>query len=130
MTDTCITRSGVKLRALNGNIIVEVDPAKDKTSGGIIIPDNAHADKFATGIVRAVGHMPTEIKNDEGEIVELGSIPIPGVTVDGGVLFVTFLQDQDSNIALRKLLGGDYIRVKSTDIILLFDPSEKARVQP
>lgn len=129
MTDRCTTPTGVKLLAINGNIIVQVHPKQERTRSGIIIPDDGHVDKYATGTVRAIGKIPTVVKNDEGEVVELGLIPIPGVAIGDCVLFVTFLQDQHTNIQLRELLGDDYIRVKPSDVILVFDKDDLPRVQ-
>lgn len=128
--DTYVAPNGVKIRVLNKNMLVLVDPAPEMTAGGIIIPDTAHADHYATGTVVAVGTIPTVIRDSEGEIVSCGTTPIPGIAVGDHVLFIKFLSDQDSNKMVRELLGDNLIKMQPSDVLVIFDDEDRKRVQP
>lgn len=59
----------MKLRPLKDSVIIELIPEKDRTKGGIYIPDNAQ-DKPTSGKVIAIGPECKEIK--EGDQVAYG----------------------------------------------------------
>ncbi len=129
-TDTYVAPNGTRMRVLNNNMLVRVDPAPDMTAGGIVIPDTAHADHYATGTVVAVGTVPTATRDDEGNIVDVGRTPIPGISVGDHVLFIKFLSDQDSNKKVRERLGDDIIKMQPSDVLVIFGDEDRARVQP
>lgn len=123
-TDTHVTASGRTIRVINDNILVQIDPPPETTRSGIIIPAGRYENPYATAQVLAVGYFDTTHRNDEGEIVGHGRIPIPGVEVGDGVYIVRFHDIQDSNVAIQKEFGNGLLRIRPNDIILVFDRAE------
>lgn len=59
---------GIKLRPINDNILVKRAQVKDKTAGGIIIPETAK-DKPTRGVVISVGNSKLSDELKEGDVV-------------------------------------------------------------
>ncbi len=112
------TADGRRLRVVGKNMLVKIDPPQEVTRGGIVIPDSAHADIYATGTIVAVGTIPVTYKSESGKLLGWARVPIPDVEVGTRVLFIKFLGIQDSNKKVRELLGDDIFRITATDIVL------------
>ncbi|MCX8472770.1 MAG: co-chaperone GroES [Sediminibacterium sp.] len=78
-----------KLTPLHDRVVVKANPAEQKTSGGIIIPDTAK-EKPQQGTVVAVGTG----KKDEPLTVKVGDVVLYGkyagteITIDGSELLI------------------------------------------
>lgn len=89
------------IRPLGDRVLVERIAAEQKTSGGILIPDNAK-EKPAEGNVIAVGH---------GKVLENGTRQPVSVAVGDKVLFGKWSGSE------VKLNGKDYLLVKEDEIM-------------
>ena len=92
---------GLKLKPLSDRVVVELDAAEEKSSGGIILPDTAQ-EKPQQGTVVAVG--PGKA-SDAGTIVDM--------TVKAGdkVLYGKY---SGTEITLE---GTDYVIMRESDIL-------------
>ncbi len=88
------------MRPINDRVLVKPATAEEKTSGGIIIPDNAK-EKPQRGVVVAVGPG----KKDHSMTVK----------VDDTVLYGKYAGQEVS------YQGEDYLIMKEDDILLIFD---------
>lgn len=119
--DTYVTSTGKKIRVINENILIRVDPDVDRIRNGIILPSGKFDHPYNTGVVLAVGRRLAIKRDSKGKIENTELVPIPGISVGDGVYFIRFLDVQDSNKAFQGLYEPGVIRVKPSDIILLFD---------
>lgn len=72
--------SELKFKPLDDRILVEPDPADDKTAAGIIIPDGAKQ-KPNMGTIRAIGTVPIDVV--VGDKVLYGKYSGTEVNIDG-----------------------------------------------
>jgi co-chaperonin GroES (HSP10) len=128
--DTHQLPDGRSIRVLNDNILVQLDPPDVISRAGIILPTGVYENPYGVARILAYGYADATIRNDEGEIIEVRKVSLPGLSVGDGVYIVRFLDTQDSNVLLQKHYGGGLIRIKPKDIIFVFDyETERARFQ-
>lgn len=74
----------MSIKPLSDRVLVQPNPAEEKTAGGLIIPDTAK-EKPLAGKVIAVGPGTSEVKMEvkEGDQVLYGKYAGTEVTVDG-----------------------------------------------
>ncbi len=74
----------MKVKPLSDRVLIQPNPAEEKTAGGLIIPDTAK-EKPLAGKVIAVGPGTSEVKMEvkEGDQVLYGKYAGTEVTVDG-----------------------------------------------
>lgn len=94
------------LRPLNDRVLLKRLEAEKKTSGGILIPDNAK-EKPAEGQVVAVGN---------GKILDNGSRQTLSVKVGDKVLFGKWSGNE------IKVDGEDHLLVKEDEILAIIEP--------
>ncbi|MDR3211050.1 MAG: co-chaperone GroES [Planctomycetota bacterium] len=94
-------KSSLKLRPLDDRIVVKRLEAEEKTSGGIILPDNAK-EKPQKGEVIAVG---------PGKLLDSGKRATPDVAAGDLVLFGKY---SGSEI---KVDGTEYLIMRENDIL-------------
>lgn len=121
MTDTYVTKNGKTIRLINENILIRADPDEDRIRNGTILPKGCYDNPYNTGVVLAVGKKLVVHRDEKKKIIGTELIPLPGVQVGDGVFFIRFLDIQDSNKAFQDLYEPGVIRIKTSDIILLFD---------
>lgn len=95
----------LKFKPLFDKVLVERIEAEEKTAGGIIIPDTAK-EKPMQGKVIAVG---AGIRNEKGDIVPMT------VKIGDTVLFGKWSGNE------VKINGSDYLVIKESDIIGIFE---------
>jgi chaperonin GroES len=95
----------VNLKPLFDNVVVEHVEQKDKSSGGVFLPDTAK-EKPQEGIIRAVG--PGRV-TDKGNVVEMH------VKVDDRVLYRKYSGSE------VKIDGTEYLIIPEKDILAIVD---------
>lgn len=93
----------MKVKPLHNNVLIERVEAESKTTGGIIIPDNAQ-EKPAQGKVVAVGE---GLKNDNGDRI------VPDVKEGDIVLFTKWGGNE------VKIDGQELVILKESDILAI-----------
>lgn len=94
-------KSSVSLRPLDDRIVVKRMEAEEKTSGGIILPDNAQ-EKPQKGEVIAVG---------DGKLLDSGNRATPDVKKGDTVLFGKYAGTE------VKVEGEEYLIMRESDIL-------------
>lgn len=115
---------GRVLRILNDDILVKMDPLRETTSGGIVIPDTVgdrgDAGILATGTVLAYGFAHTKTRPRP---------PIGGLKAGDKIVFIRFLKEQETNKQLHTRFGdADIFKLKESSIIVVYDPEDHDRV--
>lgn len=126
--DTFFASDGRKVRLINDDLLVKMDPLPEKSSGGIIIPttvgERGDDGIYSTGTVVAVGYMKTE--DEEGVHRRF---KIPDIDVGDKVLFIRFLAEQHSNKQIQSRIEEGLIRVKWFDVIVAYDKADESRLR-
>lgn len=91
----------MKLRPINGRIVVKPAEAKEKTEGGIYLPDTARE------------------KLREGEVIAVASDATEEVTVGDNVIYKEFGGTE------VKLDGEDYILLTEDDLLAKYEAVDK-----
>jgi chaperonin GroES len=104
-----------KLRLNEDWVLVEMDGEVERTSGGIIKPDESYEHVLRTGTVVSVG--PGKTSGDSRLPME--------VSKGEGVLFIRFLADTKTSESLQQYIGKDHVLLKEDDVLLAYDRSEK-----
>lgn len=100
----------MNIRPLGDWILVEHDPSKDVTDGGIVIPEGAHDEVHEWGTVIAVGPGRFYEKIWDTVPLEVG----PG----DRVLYVKFLKNTHTGQAIRHVLDEGTFLIQQKDIIV------------
>ncbi|APJ04321.1 co-chaperone GroES [Silvanigrella aquatica] len=93
------------IRPLNDRILLKRIEAEQKTSGGILIPDNAK-EKPIEGKVIAVGN---------GKVLENGSRVVPSIKTGDKVLFGKWSGNE------VKIDGEEYLLIKEEEILAVVE---------
>lgn len=93
------------IRPLNDRILLKRLEAEQKTSGGILIPDNAK-EKPVEGKVVAVGN---------GKVLENGSRQTPAIKAGDKVLFGKWSGNE------VKIDGEEYLLIKEEEILAVIE---------
>jgi len=120
--DTAVTQSGVKLRVTGNGILISPDPpdkGKSTSHGTLYFPDGAMEHVLLKATVMAVG---TEKRTKKGK-----EAPIEGLSVGDRIVFVRFLAQQHSNLQMQDRYGG-LVRIKPSDVIVVFGPEDEDKV--
>ena len=119
---------GRLVRLINDDVLVRMDPPREKTSGGIIIPDTVgdrgDAGILTTGTVLAYGFVHRGGKKG----LPYRRMPIPELSVGLKVVFIRYYAEQHSNKQLQYRLEEGVIRMKPLDFMLAFGPEDMDRV--
>lgn len=122
------TRDGRTIRLINDEVLVKMDPPREKTSGGLFIPDavgdRGDAGILTTGTILAYGFI--EIGGKKGYPFQ--KIPIPDLYVGLKVVFIRFYAEQHSNQQIQYRVEEGVIKMNAPDFILAFDPEDQDRV--
>lgn len=113
-------RNGTRVRVTGNNLLVRPDP-EPKQVGLIHLPDGACEGIMNTGVVLARGYVMSQADFHT---------PIPGIKQGDRVAFVRFIAKQDSNVQLGERLGEPLIRIRASDITLVFDDEDLPRIRP
>jgi co-chaperonin GroES (HSP10) len=117
--DTHVFEDGRKIRALNNSVLIKPDPAPTHSASGLIeYAQGAMEHVLNTGTILAFG--ARRMKNGKW-------YPIDDLEVGKKVGYIRFVEEQDSNKQLRKRYDG-VVRLKDTDILVVFDPEDADRV--
>jgi co-chaperonin GroES (HSP10) len=126
------TPTGVLIRLINDDVLVKIDKPREKTSGGIVIPDTAgdrgDAGILATGTILAFGFASFGGRKVGGAAVPFTKIPLPELYVGAKTAFIRYYAEQDSNKQIQYRIEGGVIRMKPLDLLFLFDPEDLDRV--
>ncbi|MFC1765516.1 co-chaperone GroES [Planctomycetota bacterium] len=95
----------MKIKPLNDNVLVQRVDAKEKTAGGIVLPDKAK-EKPKRGKVIAVG--PGKIQDD-------GLRQKPEVKKGEEILFTSYAGSE------VKVNGKEYLIMKESDVLAVID---------
>ena len=104
----------MQIKPLGDRVVVKRFEASDKTSGGILLPDNAK-DKPQKGKVLAVG---------EGRITKDGKKRELQVKVGDAVLFTSYAGDE------FKIDGEKKVLVSPDTPIVIYVPGDKSELKP
>lgn len=115
-----VLRDGRRIRVTGNNLLVRPDP-EPKQVGLIQLPDGACEGVMNTGVVMARGYVMAQAEFHT---------PIPGIEQGDRVAFVRFLAKQDSNVQLTERLGEPVIRIRASDVSLVFDEEDLPRIRP
>lgn len=122
------TPDGRVVRLINDDVLVKIDPPRETSSGGIIIPDTVgdrgDAGILTTGTVLAYGFF--EIGGKKGRPFK--RIPIPELSVGMKVVFIRYYAEQHSNKQIQYRLEEGVIKMNAPDFMLAFDPEDMDRV--
>lgn len=122
------TPDGTTIRLINDDVLIRIDPLKEQTAGGIIIPDTAgdrgDAGILTTGTILAFGFV--KIGGKKG--VEAQRVPLPDLAIGQKCVFVRFYAEQDSNKQIQYRVEENVIRMKPLDLLLVLDPEDADRV--
>lgn len=116
-----LLRSGIRVRITGNNLLIRPDPVPTQSKGGILFPGGSVEHVHNTGEVVAVGFITAKAP---------AGTPIPGIKKGDRVVFVRFLEQQDSNIQLKSRLEDDVIRIRAADVSLVFDDEDLATIRP
>lgn len=123
--DTYVTKKGVRVRLINNDVLVKTDPLPEMSASGLILYPNGAMEHVAnTGTIVAFGY--ERFETTEGKYV---CRPIPELEVGLKCLFVRFLAEQHSNIQVRARIEEGLIRLKPSDIMLVFSEKDLPRFQ-
>jgi len=118
------TPEGEIVSLINDDLIVRMDPLRDKTSGGIIIPDTVgdRGDEgiLVRGTIEAYGFTTIGGKRK----IPFQRIPLPEFYVGMKVVFIRFHAEQHTNKDIQHIMGDGVIRMKPLDIMLAFDAED------
>ncbi len=124
--------NGVLVRLINDDVLVRLDKPREKTSGGIIIPetvgDRGDAGILTIGTILAYGFASFGGRRVGGVSVPFTKIPLPDLYVGAKTVFVRFYAEQDSNKQMQHRIAEGVIRMKPLDLMFLFDPEDVDRV--
>lgn len=95
----------MKMRPLHDRVVIKRLKEEEKTSGGIIIPDNAKEKPVEAKVV-AVG---------SGKVLEDGTVQRPGVKVGDTVLFGKYTGSE------IQLGGEDHVVLREEDILAVIE---------
>lgn len=119
---------GRVVRLINDDVLVKMDPPRERSSGGIVIPDTVgdrgDAGILTTGTILAYGFVKLGGKNGLPPI----RMPIPEMSVGLKVVFIRYYAEQHSNQQIQYRLEEGVIRMKPLDFMLAFDPEDADRV--
>jgi co-chaperonin GroES (HSP10) len=105
-----------KLRVLNGQVLVRMDPDKETVAGGLLVkPETAHEHVLRTGEVIQVGSGKRSKKTGE-------HLPMT-LQAGDGVLFIRFMADTKTSESLQHHIGKDHVLLKEDDVLLAYDRS-------
>ena len=108
------------MRVVGNNLLVELDPEKRTSEGGILIPDNVVPRLTRTGKVLDVGSL-TGGKVD-------GRVSVPGIKRGDHVAFVRFVEVSGANPQIKKTLSKDVLCIRPADVLLVMDAEDVNRV--
>lgn len=114
-------KDGTALRVTGNNLFVVPDPVEKESAGGILYAGDAVAHVYNTGVVVARGYVMSQADFHT---------PISGIKKGDRVLFIRYLAKQDSNIQMCQRLGEEVIRIRPSDVQLVFDDEDLPRVRP
>jgi co-chaperonin GroES (HSP10) len=126
--DRCII-----FKPLHSLVTVVLDPKKDRTDGGLVIPEVCEA-AYRTGVVRAVGtgpllDHPIRFDSDDGESMEYEFYA--GLPVAPGDRVVIGIQKQNGRAAnLGGLIDDDGIEIVLVNIQDIWGIIDKAPANP
>lgn len=122
------TPNGEIVRLVNDDLIVRMDPLRETTRGGIIIPDTAgdrgDAGILTTGTVEAFGFATIGGKKN----IPFQRIPLPEFYIGMKVVFIRYYAEQHTNKSIQHTFGEGVIKLKPLDVMLAFDPEDMDRV--
>jgi co-chaperonin GroES (HSP10) len=101
----------MRVRPLQDWLLVEYDPPKTQTEGGIIVPEGAHDDVYEWGTVVAVG--PGKFYQKLGRTVP------PEVKPGDRVYYVKFLKKTHTGQSIRHVLEDGTFLIQQKDIIVV-----------
>uniref|UniRef100_A0A7C3WM70 10 kDa chaperonin n=1 Tax=Dictyoglomus turgidum TaxID=513050 RepID=A0A7C3WM70_9BACT len=101
------------IKPMGTKILVRILEEERVTSGGIIMPDDAHQDAIGYGIVEAVG--PGYWRDGRYLSIE----EVDGLKVGMKVSFIKFLKDTHTNEGIRNRIGDDLILIDTKDILTM-----------
>jgi co-chaperonin GroES (HSP10) len=119
------TPNGTIITLLSDDVLVRMDPLKEKTSGGLYIPDTAgdrgDAGILTTGTILAYGWKEYGGKTAKHPLMR---IPYPELSVGLKCVFTRFYAEQHSNKQIQYRIEEGVIRLKPLDIIVVADPED------
>lgn len=123
-----LTEDGEVIKLINEDVLVRVLPFREKTSGGIIVPDTV-GDRGDSGI-HAMGQILaygfTTYGGKKG--IPFTRIPIPDLEKGLICIYIRWLSEQDSNKQLQTRLEKDVIRIKVPSIFFVADPEDRDKL--
>jgi hypothetical protein len=120
MQAVALLSNGTRIRITGNNLLVRPDP-EPKQVGLIHLPDGVCEGVMNTGVVLARGYVMAKAEFHT---------PIPGIQKGNRVAFIRFLAKQDSNTQLSARLGESVIRIRASDVTLVFDDEDLPRIRP
>lgn len=116
-----VFENGEKITMMGDSILVRPDVPRDRSSSGLIhYAPGAMEDVLNTGEILAFG---TRDLKKSGQ-----RVPIPDLKRGLKCVFVRFIAEQDSNKAMQHVLPEKCIRLRTTDIIAVYDRADEASV--
>lgn len=118
--DTHTFENGKSLRIIGDGILIQPDKPPDVSKTGLIhFPDGAMEHTLNTGTILAYGKIKPRKR--------VKALPIPDLEKGLGVVYVRFVDEQHSNQQIRKTFDGA-VRIKSTDVLMLYTRDEQERI--
>lgn len=108
----------MNLRPLSDRILVELDPMKEESKGGIILVGDKSTEAVRTGTVVRVG---------PGKKAGHARAPL-GVEIGEKVAFFRWHQEHQQGKQMTHVLGPDHVLIKAEDVLFAFDKSVAVEV--